>query len=138
MADVSHRKDIYLLWNQVLRNTAATLPCELCRSHMNTYLATHPFVPKNWIHLPVTVIRENIRRWISDFHNSVNQRLGKPVVPLAQLDGDGMDCQGKLRTIHETLRTLLETWDSAKVPTHHWRSAVAHLIGFLKCGPDPA
>ena len=46
------------------------IPCEKCRRHYNAYRAEHP-IHKN----------TNVLMWGIRFHNSVNLRLGKPVIP---------------------------------------------------------
>lgn len=47
------------------------LPCKLCRKNFENYLAKNP------IRLGT---RNQLRDWIIDLHNSVNQRLGKRVL----------------------------------------------------------
>jgi hypothetical protein len=135
MADLSNRRDVYLLWNQVLRATATILPCELCRVHMNEYIRAHPFVLKNWMALSPQIIRENIRRWINDFHNSVNERLGKPIHELKPLTDNNY--HEKVVEVDASFRTLLEMWATRKISLREWRLTTTHLIGFLKGGGEP-
>lgn len=48
------------------------LPCRTCRRHACAYLRINPLIDYNG----------NLFEWTVKFHNSVNQRLGKPVVSL--------------------------------------------------------
>ena len=53
-----------------LDSVPGRIPCEKCRRHYNAYRAEHP------IHNNTNVLMWGIR-----FHNAVNLRLGKPVIP---------------------------------------------------------
>lgn len=56
----------------VLMTALATLyPCQDCRAHMSAYLNDHP---------PRFENRAHAVRWMFNFHNSVNERLGKPLM----------------------------------------------------------
>jgi hypothetical protein len=57
---------------QILTALPKTLPCPECRQHCEDYLAFHP---------PDSTIRdvETASRYVFEFHNAVNVRLGKPV-----------------------------------------------------------
>lgn len=48
------------------------LPCMACRYHALTYIATNP---------PRTQSQLSLIRYFIDFHNAVNRRIGKPVLP---------------------------------------------------------
>lgn len=52
------------------------LPCEKCKQHF----------AQNIKNLPVNVkSRDTLSRWVVDFHNIVNESLGKPLVPYEQV-----------------------------------------------------
>lgn len=55
-----------------LHAMAAVLPCRACRFHMRHYMRTNP---------PFLDSRCSFVRWMIAFHNHVNDRLGKPIVP---------------------------------------------------------
>jgi len=57
---------------QILEALPKTLPCPECRQHSQEYLSLFP---------PGASIRdaETASRYIFEFHNAVNLRLGKPV-----------------------------------------------------------
>lgn len=55
---------------QILEALPRTLPCPECRQHCEDYFATHP---------PCAAVRDvaTASRYVFDFHNAVNLRLGK-------------------------------------------------------------
>jgi hypothetical protein len=59
----------YCIW---IRNIGNNIECNICKTHMLQYLQTNP--PEN---------AQNLFIWAWDFHNDVNQRLGKPIVDYA-------------------------------------------------------
>jgi len=80
LASISDRKDACALWLPFLRSTAQVLPCELCRQHMSQYLVQHRFVVNPAI-ITGDEVKESMVGYLWAFHNSVNERLGKPIVP---------------------------------------------------------
>lgn len=50
------------------------LPCASCRAHYKEGLET------NFPIEPALKNRETLSKWLVDFHNNVNKRLGKPIV----------------------------------------------------------
>lgn len=51
------------------------LPCSTCSGHALTYIRKHyPNLEK------ITSCRKELCKFFSDFHNTVNLRLGKPIV----------------------------------------------------------
>lgn len=57
----------------------ATFPCVQCRAHFEEYYRTHP-IGKYWTYYEnIGGIKEDIGlyKWTWEFHNAVNQRLGK-------------------------------------------------------------
>ncbi len=45
------------------------LPCPVCCDHCSNFIKQNP---------PLVYNKEYLTRWVSDFHNDVNRRLGKP------------------------------------------------------------
>ena len=52
------------------------LPCGVCEGHCANYIRDNP---------PVTKNRETLTRWLHQFHNAVNKRLGKEEYPWENL-----------------------------------------------------
>lgn len=51
------------------------LPCKECKSHASQYIQQHHPNLRNSC---------TVQAWVFDFHNSVNNRLGKPIFTKAQ------------------------------------------------------
>ena len=62
----------------VILSLSNILPCMICRIHMKTYISQNP-------------ISEPTEKWIHTFHNSVNIRTNKPVVPFEYIDRSKID-----------------------------------------------
>ena len=58
----------------LLTSLKTLIPCDDCRSHYASYVAAHP---------PRVDGSGELSRWMVDFHNAVNRRLGKPHVSYA-------------------------------------------------------
>lgn len=58
---------------EYILNTLESLPCDECRGHALRYLRTHPPTLKN---------NETLQNWVYNFHNAVNHRLGKRIMPV--------------------------------------------------------
>ena len=124
LAEVSDRNDLYLLWPVFLRLTATIMPCAACRHHLGTYLRTH-VIARLPAKKPATgpAVQARIRADLFALHNDVNTRLGKPVLPEAEL-----------RTLYEVSEThtratrlaeiaaLYEEIRGAWTPQHHLRA----------------
>lgn len=57
-------------YNTWLRQIITTMYCSVCKAHATQYIQLHP--PEN---------AENPFIWGWEFHNNVNSRLGKPIMP---------------------------------------------------------
>jgi hypothetical protein len=78
------RRDEMLHWKHLLKTLHTVLPCEDCREHLVSYVAHNPIdIPESYEQIGVYV-----RTWLYKLHENVNQRLGKPSFPFAQLAND--------------------------------------------------
>lgn len=68
---------------QLFTSLATLLPCTLCQGHYRGLLAETP---------PAVSSRTDLEHWLWTVHNRVNERLGHPVVSLAQ-------CQQRWRNL---------------------------------------
>jgi len=59
----------------LIRNLPKIVPCPECREHSKRYLKAHPITKST-----------NLLRWGIDFHNTVNKRLGKRVLPYSKAE----------------------------------------------------
>ncbi len=60
-----------------IKNKQATFPCSDCKYHFGEYIRTHP------LENTLDNNPESLFAWTVAFHNAVNQRLRKPIVPYA-------------------------------------------------------
>jgi len=71
-------------WVAFVRGFNQSLPCHICRDHMNEFLKKNPLVdPKRRAHY-----RKGINNWLftTMFHNEVNQRLEKAIFPEEKIE----------------------------------------------------
>jgi hypothetical protein len=130
LADVSDRTDIFPLWNSFLKWTAAVIPCQKCQKHMGEYWTQHVFMPKGWNQLTAAQTRAVIRQKVSDFHNAVNVRLGKPVVPLTPLPEKGVNREAICLELRDLFRGLKNEWSAAHI---EWKRTTALLLQLCSC-----
>ena len=131
LAEISDRRDMYMLWTSLLRITAPVVPCDVCRNHIASYIRTHAFMRVVRPHLITgEEVRLHARYDLLDFHNNVNERLGKPILPREQL---AILYWGKTRseTISEINR-LLDEIMLAWTPLIHRSINGAHLTTWKK------
>jgi hypothetical protein len=62
-------EDDVILYNQHLELFIKGLKCAKCNKHALAYIEQNPYILTS---------REDFFRWTVDFHNTVNERLGKP------------------------------------------------------------
>ncbi len=64
-------------WTRFTKSLVKALPCDDCRAHYQSYLASNPYdVVTN---SPYSHFGLQNRVWWFTFHNNVNARLGKPI-----------------------------------------------------------
>jgi hypothetical protein len=131
MADISDRRDVFLLWNTFLKLCAIAIPCQKCQKHMAEYWSTVRFVPRKWEHMTAEETRNVIRLRIHEFHNAVNDRLGKPSPALAPL-AESLDRGAICREIRGIFEGLKAEWQAVHID---WKRHTAVLIQLLCCGP---
>lgn len=143
LAEISERRDMAMLWNNLMRLTAATMPCEQCRIHLSTYIKSHTFVRFHKIDI-VTGLNVKTRavKELFDFHNAVNIRLDKPI-----MTQELYDSQYK-KTLRETLSIIQKNFDEVKAawtPLVHgtingaafsdWKKHLSMMIALAAGGP---
>ncbi len=136
MADVSNRRDVLLLWNSVLKATAAVIPCELCRKHMSDYWLRNPLSVKQWSALTGEQVRQRIRDCLHRFHNSVNVRLGKPCPELAPPPANRGQVMNEASQLFSELAQLWSSRLTEMGAVKEWKRATSHLLGLLGGGPQ--
>lgn len=145
LADISDRRDIPLLWPQLMRCLVPVIPCDQCRHHLADYLRTHTFMKVRKPHLITGVeVRTMASNEIHSFHNNVNRRLGKPEFPhteLATLYG-AADRSAKLSEIQKLYEELKSAWaplTHSRIPPvalTAWKSHMNLMITLISAGPS--
>jgi hypothetical protein len=99
---------------------------------MAEYWQHHRFLPKGWDRMSACQVREDIRRKLNAFHNSVNVRIGSPIVPLKELgtilDIDRSSLNEQIRADYEFLKS---TWSARDM---EWKQAANLLIQLVQSG----
>ena len=62
-------------FEKLLEALKVLLPCPMCREHYNDFLSNNP---------PPASCGTDLQAWLVDFHNQVNERLGKPKLGLTE------------------------------------------------------
>lgn len=63
-------------WLALIESIEKMIPCEICRAHYKSYLVNNPV--KGWLKEPLN-IRDNVRKWLWNLHNEINEGSDKPV-----------------------------------------------------------
>ena len=141
LAAISDRRDMSMLWNNLMRLTATVMPCELCRLHLAAYMRTHAFVRFPKIHsLTGAMVRDKAVQELYNLHNSVNSRLEKQIFTEITI-------YVKLRS--EAIIEINRSYDEIKVawtPLVHsringaayneWKKHLNMMIALAAGGPD--
>ena len=110
-------------WPLFVKSIGPMIPCPYCRDHFHEYIAANPFL------LPTDPSAWNvyIRTWFYNFHEAVNQRLGKPSFPFNQLRA----AYGNPKTIQANLDVLEKIQQRAMklggVQILSWQAWLKHL-----------
>ena len=142
LAEISDRRDMVMLWNNLMRLSAASMPCEQCRTHLAGYMRTHVFVRFSKIHLVTgEMVKARAAAELFALHNEVNARLGKPI-----FTNDEMVVYRKPRA--EVLVTIHKVYDEIKAawtPLVHsrinaaafndWKKHLNMMIALASGGP---
>jgi hypothetical protein len=145
LAEISDRRDIGMLWPNILKSTAATMPCSKCRNHLTDYLKHHKIIS---VTNPLTVtgegIRVQIRNQLHHLHNQVNLKNNIPEFPITSLT----DIYGNrsrtqiLAEIHSLMNEVKDAWQpllhSSINPGDftNWKNILSLLISLVSAGPN--
>jgi hypothetical protein len=85
---------------KVIERVLKHLPCRQCRKHSSDYYAQNP---------PAMMAEKNgLFRWSWEFHNTVNRRLGKRVIPYEEA-----------RKMYENMEVLVASDDCSSCDDDH-------------------
>uniref|UniRef100_A0A6C0KX96 thiol oxidase n=1 Tax=viral metagenome TaxID=1070528 RepID=A0A6C0KX96_9ZZZZ len=132
VAFFSNRTDIPGAWKNVIQQLSMTMPCSLCRTHMQTYCKQVPLgFPSG---ASGAVIRDTIVNWLFHFHNSVNSRKGVDSFDyefLRPFYGLGIHADAVIDG-RRVLKEIEEMW--IDVPHILFGNSVRHLLGLIGGG----
>lgn len=90
-------------WPLFVKTLVAVIPCPYCKEHFQEYLQSHPFeLPADYYEW-----KTYIPLYFYEFHEAVNQRLGKPSFPFASLSITYKQA-GRLKDVMSSLEKIME------------------------------
>lgn len=145
LAEVSDRRDLPLLWQNLLNVSANVIPCGKCRDHFVSYIRTHRFLKFPNLHLVTGAqVKTQIRNELFDFHNAVNERLEKPAFAKEDLAAYGISAS---QTRADIIKSLYELFDELNIiwkpllytsiaPANFnlWKTHVALMLRLVNAG----
>jgi len=129
----SNRQDVGGAWKTVLRTLSETLPCQYCRNHMREYLNKNPLT------FPASasgqIKRETIILWLFNFHNHVNQSLGRQpfAFDLLELEYGQGRFDEAVAHAKQIVSELDKLW--VGVLSREWRMSITYLCNLINGGP---
>ena len=94
---------------QYLNGMSYNLPCPQCSYHCTDYFHNNP---------PMLDSRDNLKKYIYDFHNSVNKRLGKRELSFEECEEQTFktfSCKGRIGTQKSSRSTKRGSRSNRKV-----------------------
>ena len=143
LAEISDRRDMVMLWNNLMRFTAAVMPCDQCRTHLAAYMRSHVFVRFSKIHLVTgEMVKARAVAELFVLHNEVNARLGKPAFTSTDMAIYRKPRAEVMATIHKVYEEIKAAW----APLVHtrinaaafndWKKHVNMMIALASGGPN--
>ena len=122
--DVLH-KDATRELDWLIQHLETIVPCSECRQHIESYRKSHP----------ICNCPEGEGKWIWEFHNAVNERLGKPNGYIySETLGNGND---DLRSLWRAYtKCIFESVQMGHLPGKNISEFTRHLLlwqGFMGC-----
>jgi hypothetical protein len=117
------RKDANRELYWLIQHLETIVPCPECRQHIESHRKAYP------------IDESQIGKWIWEFHETVNERLGKPKGPeFSDILGNGKE---RLRTIWKEYTTsVFESVQMGNLPGKNISEFARHLFlwkGFMGC-----
>lgn len=112
------------IMQQFFHSLKNVLPCEQCQKHFTRAIEqTMPIEP----HLGS---RDDLTRWLVQFHNTVNKRLGKPIMPYETVRAKYQSMQGKCQ-IHQLNSSCSSKHDKSPPSCSSRTSSLRGTISFV-------
>jgi hypothetical protein len=144
LAATSDRRDVALLWNNIIHTTAEVLPCTACKIHLQNYLRSRSFMYTPQIHLKTGHdVKTQIVHELWVLHNAVNLRLGKTIFSETDLisaySGHRDTLLIEAKSLFEELKTMWEPQVFQTIQGYNfknWIKSINLLIALLIGGPN--
>ena len=160
LAEWSDRRDIVYRWKHMMELTAITIPCELCRRHMQEYIRGNsifvrpietsgpkvmvrrfrgvvPPTVKGWIPAKGEEVKQAVRKGMWKFHNHVNHFTGatelleEDAIKLYQSEDRSIAC----KTVRETIAKIEPLWKPhGRSSYKEWISELVGLVALIESG----
>ena len=160
LAEWSDRRDIVYRWKHMIEITSITLPCEICRRHMQEYLRGNsifvrapdtvtpappvrrfrgvmPPTVKGWTPAKGEDVKQAIRKGMWKFHNHVNRSIGAAELPEedALILYQSADRYTACKEIREVLKILETLWKPhARITYKEWIVEIVTLLALIESG----
>ena len=112
------RGDEVRAWPLFVKTLQPMLPCPFCRDHFQQYLIDHPFsLPMDYYEW-----RTYIPNYFYEFHEAVNQRIGKPSFPREDLKKTYSDSSRVKSLIDSLEKIVARAIQMGGVSLFYWRA----------------
>lgn len=112
-------------WNKLILSLAYSIPCEECRGHYNIWLETNPVYSLKT--MKYIDLREWVRQWLFNLHNSVNLRLSKPIFVYDDLSitYNNINISDEIKKAESIMKSVLQV---VGVQRHFWKETSKQMI----------
>lgn len=160
LAEWSDRRDIVYRWKHMMELASTTIPCEICRRHMQEYFRGNsifvrsletvvapppvrrfrgvmPPTVKGWTPAKGIEVQQAVRKGLWKFHNHVNRSTGATELTEEEAYAlyQTVDRSTACKEIRETLKTLESIWKPHARSTYkEWMIELIALLALIESG----
>ena len=121
----------------LLRHTEDILPCAMCKNHYRAWRLAHPL--EKFLQYRGAPLKEAIRGWLWELHDSVNMRRELPeelrptleAVPPMYESKTSQDLQEHVTTLSKVLQTAILYRQVDPVSVANWKRSLGVLRRFI-------
>jgi hypothetical protein len=122
------RKDARREFDWIIQHLETIVPCPECRQHIESYRKSHP----------ICDYPEGVAKWMWEFHEAVNERLGKPKwnIYFDTFDTLGSGKENLRSLWREYTKSIFESVQMGHLPGKNISEFTRHLLlrqGFMGC-----
>ena len=126
----SYRDDERRQWINIINGLPKIIPCPKCREHAEAWILLHPVTPIKT--MSDIDLHEWLVNWFYTFHESVNQRTGKPSFDRNWLSYTygSVSIPGALNRLKGLIETAIQLSGLTLLPWQKWSGQVKILNSF--------